>query len=163
MVVISFLFVPLLVSGQGTDYVRFGPSTTLHLAWIVIDSWTMYIISVVGLTSFSALQQYRVENIYPWIYNTLYDPKHYHIKEFTRKEMWFITNGNYFADAVFNIITIWLSISQLDYALLNVFVRESVSVYVTSTYLKRKQFRETLDEILVFDPDEERDIMLNET
>lgn len=136
------IFIPFLFKGDINDgFVRFGPSNTLHILWLTVNTWTKYICTQIFLAIFSMFQTYREEIIYPWITNNLYDHKQKNISDYSKREVYIIVNGNFLADSMYYLIAIWLSISQIDFALMKIIVCGIMNAYTMHhKYIKHKIF-----------------------
>ncbi len=141
LLLIVLIFIPFMMrSDLNSTYVRFGPGPDLHILWLKVDTWPIYIATHIFLAIFSAFETYREETIYPWMTNNLYDHKQKIISDYTRTGVFIIANGNFISDAMYYMIAIWIAIIQIDFALAKILVCSYMNYRIMSRYIGSKKF-----------------------
>ena len=123
-----------------SNYMQFGPSQSLNVVGLVIDTWRSYIIFVVAIVLFRIAQTWVHEIAHPIIGFRIYDPDKTVIDDFTRYELQLYGNLMYLFDSVRSVFMTLMSITQIDIALWGTIAAEVTSVFTIHRLLKAKKF-----------------------
>ena len=140
--ILSTVFVGLLiiVFGNQSSYLQFGPNENLLFLGIAIDDYYRYL-ALLALIAFIQLTSViYVELASPIISFNVYDPNVKNIENFTKNELHFLTNLGFTISGVKNVLSILLSVSQVDIALWNTIVFEIFCVFTVRFLLNKKTF-----------------------
>ena len=122
-------------------YLRVGPHKDTMCITVRIDMWWKYVFAQAWVFLFSAFQTYRETSLYPWVMNHVYDNKQIHILEYSPSETTIIVNINYICDKVWYILGVWITISQVDFALFSALSSCIMNyIVVKRQYISSKKF-----------------------
>jgi hypothetical protein len=140
--VTSFVVALVTVFHDDTStFLRYGWHNNFTVLGIHIDTKERYwcLVAVLGLLE--ALDVFINDTIFPYVNNNVRDNNVTHIAEFTRREIQLLTNGTFFLTSLKYTFYVIVSISQVDVALIRVFIGETACIFTTSIQLSGKTFR----------------------
>lgn len=143
-VLLTGIIAVLCLTGKGGDssYWKFGPSKSLVVINVALDTWAKYAVFLLFLSVFKIFQVVIAEIAHPIIGFNIYNPDKKQITEFSKLELQVYGNAMYLIDGVRNALLVMVTISQVDIALFGVIVSEATSVYTIRMLLNDKRFCE---------------------
>ena len=123
-----------------SNFMQFGPSSSLNVMGMVINTWESYVWLVGGIVLFRMVQTWVHEIAHPIIGFRIYDPDKKVIEDFTRIELQVYGNLMYLFDGVRRVFMTMLSITQIDIALWGTLSAEITSIFTIHKLLKVKTF-----------------------
>lgn len=125
-----------------SSYWNIGPSDTLIVIAVLIDTWTKYlgllvVITIVNITKIISkdIRTSSLEFI-------LYNPDKTYISNMSRKDFQTIANLMFMIMFIQEVFSILIVISQFDIAIYDALVKGFVTFYTTNQLLKNKVFFE---------------------
>ena len=152
-----FIFIVIVVSRNPDDkYFRYGPNNDLFVMSIRVDTWKKYWLLQVCICIIEVVNMIIGELAMPILNFNIYNPDKKVIDEFTKNELQLLGNTMWCINSLIKTLTVLVSISQMDIAILRVFYSEATSIYSIRVLLNEKQYKiiEPLD-----DPDEELELV----
>jgi len=123
-----------------SNFMQFGPSRSLNVMGMVIDTWEAYALFVGGIVLFRIVQTWVHDIAHPIIGFRIYDPDKKVIDDFTRMELQVYGNLMYLFDSVRQVFMTMLAITQIDVALWGTLSAEITSIFTIRKLLKAKTF-----------------------
>jgi len=123
-----------------SNFMRFGPSRSLNVMGMVVDTWKAYALLVGGIVLYRIVQTWVHEIAHPIIGFRIYDPDKKVIDDFTRIELQLYGNLMYLFDSVRRVFMTMLSITQIDVALWGTLAGEITSIFTIRKLLSVKKF-----------------------
>ena len=123
-----------------SNFIQFGPSKSLNVMGMVIDTWESYVWLVGGIVLYRAVQTWVHEIAHPIIGFRIYDPDKKVIEDFTRTELQVYGNLMYLFDGVRAVFMTMMSITQIDIALWGTIAGEITSIFTIRKLLLAKTF-----------------------
>lgn len=135
----------LLASPEGGLFV-FGPSETLKIGSVVIDTWLRYWILVVLVCLFRSLSVVINDIGMPNLGFSIYDPTTETVYGFRRAELQLLANGMFLVTSLSSIFSTLVIVSRLDVAVISTLASE-ISSAASIYYLlgKKKKFVKEYD------------------
>jgi hypothetical protein len=120
---------------------KFGPSATLIVGSVVIDSWLRYWALIILVCIFRSLSVIINDIGMPNLGFSIYDPTRETVYGFARMELQLLANAMFLVTSLSNVFSILVTVARLDVAVISVFASElssAASIY----YLlgKKKRF-----------------------
>lgn len=100
----------------------------------------IYIYVLIASAIFKIFQVFINEIANPILGFTVYNPDKKVIKDFTKNELQIYTNSMFLIDGLRHVLTVMISISQIDIAIFDVVITEAVSIITVRIILNEKQF-----------------------
>jgi hypothetical protein len=136
-----FITTPIIILNDGNSkYFRIGWNDELILISIPINSFQRYIFTLLFIAAIKISNVFIMEVAHPILNFNIYNPDKKLIKDFTKSELQFLGNAMYFIDGFKNILTIMISITQIDIALFGMIISQTTSIYTIHQILKTKKF-----------------------
>ena len=144
--VLILVFVIALVSflASPSPYWRFGPSDTLILISVRIDSWNKYmgLLLIIGLIEASRV---LVEELgMPVLGFNIYNPDKKKINDFTKNQLQVLANAMFLTSALRGVFITMITVTQIDIAVWLVFIGQISSIYTIRILLNEKEFPENI-------------------
>lgn len=141
-----FMSTPLIILNNGhSKYFRFGWNNDLVLISIPINTPYRYFATLAFIAIIKIVNVFIMEVAHPILNFNIYNPDKKYIKEFTKNELQFLGNSMYFIDGFKNILTIMVSITQIDIALFGMISSQLTSIYTIRQILNSKIFLSNLN------------------
>jgi hypothetical protein len=135
----------LVAAPEGGLFV-FGPSPTLLVGRVVIDTWTRYCVLVILVCLFRSLSVVINDIGMPNLGFSIYDPTTEVVYGFERGELQLLANGMFMVTSLSNVFSVLVTVSRLDVAIISVLASELASA-ASIYYLlgKKKRFVKEFD------------------
>jgi len=131
----------ILVLYDGTsDYIKFGPSEKLEILGFKIDTPKKYLEFQLFMLVVEVTNCLVNEIATPILNFSTYNPEKKHITDFTKNELHFYTNAFWLISGVRSVLSVLISISQIDIAILRVLYSEVTSIFTVRFLLNEKTF-----------------------
>lgn len=141
--IVSLFFMILLIcffKDNNSKYFRIGPSDSLSVISVNIDTWFKWINIVVILCIFGIADVIIRELGLPVLSFNVYNPDKKIISEFTKNELNFLSNAMFIVSSTREVFITVISITQLDLALVTVIIKELASIITIRLLLNEKKF-----------------------
>ena len=125
--------------GRGT-YLNWGPSDTLVLAGIPIDTWARWYAIAGVLCTLSVADTFINEWGMPFISFRIYNPDCTTITDIGPRELQCLANGMYLCSSLKQVVYTLTAVSQIDLALIRVLAAELSSVVTIRQMISEKAF-----------------------
>ena len=119
-----------------------GPNDNLIVIGIKINTWKKYIILKMLIFTIQLLDVIVSDVGNPILAFTIFDPTRTTIVGFTKNELQFYANAMWLNSSLRSIFLLYISISQIDLALLKCIYSEFISIFTIRYLIKDKQFIE---------------------
>ena len=137
-----FIFVVIMVSRNPSDkYFRYGPNSDLFVMSICVDTWKKYWLLQICICIIEVVNMIIGELAMPILNFNIYNPDKKIIDEFTKNELQILGNTMWCINSLIKTLTVLVSISQMDIAVLRVFYSEATSIYSIRVLLNEKKFK----------------------
>lgn len=138
----STAFVGLLIafSARRSPYLQFGPNESLFFLGTAVDTWWLYGLLLILIVFIQLTSVVYTELASPVIYFNVYNPNVKHVSRFSKNQLHLLANTGYTISAVKGVLSILLSVAQIDIALWNVLVFEFFCVFTVRWLLNKKTF-----------------------
>lgn len=134
-------FCVVLFSDENDNkYLRYGPNEDLNILGVKINTWKKYISLQLILIIIQSTDVLINDIANPILRFNIYNPSQKVIKGFTRSELQLYANIHWLVNALRGTLTVLLTISQLDLAILRVIYGEITSFFTIRLLLKEKEF-----------------------
>lgn len=141
LLIIIILCVIFFRDDQQAKYIKFGPSDSLSLLGVKINTWNKYIF-VCGLMALIKVLEVIINEIGNPILNfNIYNPDKKVIIEFTKNELHIMASIMAMISSIRNVFMVIVSITQIDLALIMAVVSEIVSIFTVRLLLNEKVFK----------------------
>jgi hypothetical protein len=147
---------PILVFTALNSKWEFGPSTTLTLSGIVIDTWSKYMTVLVMCISMKITEVVLNDIGSPSLGFSVYDPTTRVVYGYSRNRLEVLTNTMWAANSLSYIFKTMVIVSRLDVALISAVASEIASIVVVHYLLNQKK-----NFIPEFDTKEDHDDSMN--
>jgi hypothetical protein len=121
-------------------YVTFGPSPTLHILGVKINTMNRYLALQFCLAIFQISDVIMQDIANPILGFSIYNPDKKIITDFSKNQLQFYAQSFWFIGSLKNALAILLSISQIDIAISKAVYSEIGGVYIIRLLLNEKQF-----------------------
>ena len=142
----------LLNDGKST-YFKCGWSDDLVLISFQVNTKMRYMVVCLYIIVIKASNVFISEIVEPILGFNIYNPDKKVITDFTKNELQLYANVNYLINGFKSIMTIMISITQIDLALIGMLSGEIISFYTIKMLLDEKEFEkkkhEELDSIMI--------------
>ena len=135
MIVIIFIF-----KEPDDKYLRIGPNENLIVMSVKINTITKYIVLQIFLAITEIIRCVVNEIASPILGFNIYNPDKKIITEFTKNELQIMANSMWLIKSLISALSILVTISQLDIAILKVIYSELTAVYTIRVLLNEKEF-----------------------
>ena len=141
-VLLTLLLVGLTIGfASGDGWVSFGPSPTLVVAGVVIDTNTKYILLILLISTNSIIDMLVNEFASPILGFNIYNPDKKIITDFKSPGQLQTLAALFWASNNMRaIFTVLITVSQIDLALIKWGVLECTAIYTVNQILKGKKF-----------------------
>lgn len=129
------------VLSSGGNYWRVGPSDSLVILDVKIDTFRKYCALLVFIAFIKATEVISNDVGQPILSFNIFDPHKKHISEFTKLELQLFGNAVYLMGSVRAVFMVMITIAQIDIALVAVLIAELASVYTIRLLLNEKKFK----------------------
>lgn len=126
--------------GESGNYIHFGPSSSLSLVGVNIDTWKRWIVSVFFIVFVSTIDSITCEMGMPFLSFRIYNPDCKVIRDVGPVELQLLANGIYMSQAIKSAIYTLATVTQLDFALVRVLSSEIASFYTIRVLIREKRF-----------------------
>jgi hypothetical protein len=147
----SLIIVILLVSiyrDPNSTYFRIGPSDTLTVISVTIDTWRKWGTVVTILCILGVVEVIIHEIGMPILGFSIYNPDKTEIVEFNKNELNFLANSMFLLSSVRKVFNTVISITQIDLALVTVIVQELACIFTVRLLLNEKKFVKDRDKYI---------------
>jgi hypothetical protein len=121
-------------------YLRIGPNENLIVMSVKINTVNKYIVLQLFLAITEIIRCVVNEIASPILGFNIYNPDKKIITEFTKNELQIMANSMWLIKSLISALSIMVTISQLDIAILKVIYSELTSVYTIRLLLNEKEF-----------------------
>ena len=136
----------ILLNDNTSKYFRWGWNDDLILISIPINTQKRYLYTILFISIMRISHVIIGEIAHPIIGFNIYNPDKKEITEFSKIELQMYGNLMYFIEGFKNILTVMLSITQIDIALISMLVSEVTSIYTINMLLNEKTFVKSIDD-----------------
>ena len=130
----------ILLNDNTSKYFRWGWNDDLILISIPINTQKRYLYTILFISIMRISHVIIGEIAHPIIGFNIYNPDKKEISDFTKIELQMYGNLMYLIEGFKNILTVMLSITQIDIALISMLVSEITSIYTINMLLSEKKF-----------------------
>ena len=130
----------VFMASDDSPYFRFGPSDTLILVSVAINTKLRYCVALSFITLLKITDVGIDEIANPIISFNIYNPDKTVIEDFSKNELQIYGNLLYGIDATKQVFLIMVSITQIDIALVSMFASELASIVTIRMLLNEKTF-----------------------
>lgn len=154
LLLLSAMVPTILLANKESPYYRFGPNEDLIIISIKINTWTRYIVLIGYIMVFSICKVCINEFGMPILNFNIYDPNRKKVQGFTKTELQLQANTMYMLNSIRHVLTLQLSILQIDIAVMTSVFSELAAVWTVDVLLQEKTFegKGDLKECLVNGP-----------
>jgi len=136
----------ILLNDNTSKYFRWGWNDDLILISIPINTQKRYLYTILFISIMRISHVIIGEIAHPIIGFNIYNPDKKEITEFSKIELQMYGNLMYLIEGFKNILTVMLSITQIDIALISMLVSEITSIYTINMLLSEKTFVKSIDD-----------------
>ena len=130
----------ILLNDNTSKYFRWGWNDDLILISIPINTQKRYLYTILFISIMRISHVIIGEIAHPIIGFNIYNPDKKEITEFSKIELQMYGNLMYLIEGFKNILTVMLSVTQIDIALISMLVSEITSIYTINMLLNEKTF-----------------------
>lgn len=137
--VVWFIFtitITVAFNDDTSNYFRMGPSDSLIVMSMTIDTWTKYLLLVLYITVGSIISTVSNELSNTYTCNKVYTSINEVIDYCTKKELLFATNTIFIINAINGVFTFSARLSQIDIAIITALTAELSSIYTVWRLIK---------------------------
>lgn len=143
--VISFM------SDPNDKYFRIGPNEELSIMSVKINTKTRYLLLQISMAFIEIISVVVNQIASPILGFNIYNPDKKSITEFGKNELQIMANCMWFINNLIGALSIMVTISQVDIAILRVIYADLTSVYTIRMLLNEKEFINEYNEVNNFD------------
>lgn len=151
---ILLCFISLLIMFmRETDdkYFKIGPNDNLSIMSVKINTNARYLLLQILLAFVEIIRVIVNEIASPILGFNIYNPDKKVITEFSKNELQIMANCMWFINNLISALSIMVTISQVDIAILRVIYADLTSVYTIRMLLNEKEFIKEYEEVNNFD------------
>ena len=149
LVLLFIITLPIIVLNTGdSTYFRYGWSDDLILISFPVNTKMRYMIVCLYIILIKASNVFISDIVGPILGFNIYNPDKKVITDFTKNELQLYGNVNFLINGFKRIMTIMISITQIDLALIGMLSGEIISFYTIRMLLNEKKFKKVSDENL---------------
>ena len=142
LVLLFIITAPIVLLNNGeSTYFRYGWSDDLILISFSVNTKERYMIVCLYIIVIKASNVFISEIVGPILGFNIYNPDKKVITDFTKNELQLYGNVNFLINGFKRIMTIMISITQIDLALIGMLSGEIISFYTIRMLLNEKQFK----------------------
>ena len=142
LVLLFIITLPIIVLNTGdSTYFRYGWSDDLILISFPVNTKMRYMIVCLYIIVIKASNVFISEIVGPILGFNIYNPDKIVITDFTKFELQVYGNANFMINGFKRIMTIMISITQIDLALIGMLSGEIMSFYTIRMLLNEKKFK----------------------
>jgi len=142
LVLLFVITLPIIVLNTGeSSYFRYGWSDDLILISFPVNTKMRYMIVCLYIILIKASNVFISEIVGPILGFNIYNPDKMVITDFTKFELQVYGNVNFMINGFKRIMTIMISITQIDLALIGMLSGEIMSFYTIRMLLNEKKFK----------------------
>ena len=135
------IFVIASQDNTGDSYIRLGPGPSLNIMAFHIDTWRRWFLTVFTLSLFEMIDAFISETAMNTVYNNIYNISIETITTFSSKtQLQTYAQLMYGINALRYILMIKISVTQIDFAIINIFVSRLVALKTIHMYISNKKF-----------------------
>lgn len=123
-----------------SNFMKFGPSKSLNVMGMVIETWESYTVFVGGIVLYRIVLTWVHDIAHPVLAFRIFDPDKKVIDDFTRTELQVYGNLMYLFDSVRGVFMTMMAITQIDIALWGTIAGEITSIFTIRRLLLAKKF-----------------------
>jgi hypothetical protein len=128
------------IRDTNSKYFRLGPSDSLTVISVAVDTWYKWGI-VVGVLSLFGIAEVIIHELgMPVLGFSVYNPDKKIISDFTKNDLNFLANAMYLISSIRSVFNTVVSITQIDLALVTVIIKELACIVTVRMLLNEKQF-----------------------
>lgn len=143
IILLCFISTGIILFRSPKDkYFRYGPNEDLLVLSTNIDTWEKYMYLQVFICIIEVVNMIIAELAMPILTFNIYNPDKKIINEFTKNELQILGNTMWLINSLIKTLTVLVSISQFDIALLRVIYSEATSIYSIRVLLNDKKYVE---------------------
>jgi len=141
IIVLALVITLVSVFADGNAYWRFGPSETLTVVSVLINTWGKWIGLLVLIAIVDGSRLIVEEISGPVLGFSIYNPDKKVITEFTKMELQFFGNAMFFVNGVRGVFLVMITVTQIDIALWSVLASQAMTVVTIRYLLNEKTFK----------------------
>jgi hypothetical protein len=134
------IFLFLTIFNDDSSLWQFGPSISLKILSIAIDTWLKYILLIVLICSVKASEIIVNDLGTPDLGFSIYNPSERTIYGFTKNNLQFLSNSMFLVNSLGNIFKTIVLVSRFDVAVISVISAEITSIFTIRYLLNKKKF-----------------------
>jgi hypothetical protein len=139
--ILVIIFIIAFKNETEDSYIRFGPSKSLNIMSFYIDTWNKWFITVFMLSVIEIADVFISETAINKIYNDIYNTEVLYITNFSNEtQLQVYSQLMYGINSLRYILTVKISVTQVDFAIINVLVSRLVSIKTIHENVKHKNF-----------------------
>lgn len=139
--ILVIIFIIAFKNETEDSYIRCGPSKSLNIMSFYIDTWNKWFITVFMLSVIEIADVFISETAINKIYNDIYNTEVLYITNFSNeKQLQVYSQLMYGINSLRYILTVKISVTQVDFAIINVLVSRLVSIKTIHENVKHKNF-----------------------
>jgi hypothetical protein len=147
---LGFIFIIVFKNNIEDSYIRFGPSKKLNIMSFDIDTWDKWILTVFILSIIEMMDVLISETAINLIYNDIYNPSVTEIINFSNEsQLQVYTQIMYGINSLRYLLMIKISVTQVDFAIINVIVGRLISIKTIHMNLSGKKYKSNTNVILL--------------
>jgi hypothetical protein len=142
LILLIIITIPIVILDTGeSSYFRYGWSDDLILISFPVNTKMRYMIVCLYIIVIKASNVFISEIVGPILGFNIYNPDKIVITDFTKFELQVYGNANFMINGFKRIMTIMISITQIDLALIGMLSGEIMSFYTIRMLLNEKKFK----------------------
>ena len=140
LLLLVIIFIIALKNNEDS-YIRIGPSKSLNIMSFYIDTWSKWFLSVCILSAIEIMDVFISETAINIIYNDIYNTSKIEITTFSsEKQLQVYSQLMYGINSLRYILMVKISVTQVDFAIINVLVSRLTSIKTIHENVKHKNF-----------------------
>ena len=141
IILLCFISTGIILFRSPKDkYFRYGPNEDLLVLSTNIDTWEKYMYLQLFICIIEVVNMIIAELATPILTFNIYNPDKKVIDEFTKNELQILGNTLWLINSLIKTLTVLVSISQFDIAILRVIYSEATSIYSIRVLLNDKTY-----------------------
>jgi len=147
-VLLLFIIIVVIASqdNTGDSYIRIGPNQSLRIMAFPIDTWGRWVLTVLTLALFEMTDAFISETAMNTVYNSIYNTSIEKITVFSSQtQLQSYAQLMYGVNALRYILMIKISVTQVDFAIINIFVSRLVALKTIHMYISKKVFSSPIE------------------
>jgi hypothetical protein len=141
LLLLLFIFIIAFKNNTEDSYIQIGPSKTLNIMSFYIDTWGKWVLVVCILSVIEIMDVFISETAINLIYNDIYNTSKMEITNFSNeKQLQMYSQLMYGINSLRYILMLKISVTQIDFAIINVLVSRLTSIKTIHENVKDKYF-----------------------